>query len=133
MNVKQPTSVLWLIHSLEVLVMGAVFTFVITIYQAFQGGNFNLGSAGVTAASLLVAFLGNGLKGIINNANFAQAIHDLYDELFHQQQAQTPPVVINNHPPAVSLPQASAPVQSQVQQVPFPASNTFPMPKVTGQ
>ena len=125
MNVKQSASVIWLIHSLEVLVVGAVFTVVITVYQAFQAGNFDLSKVGVTVGGLLIAFLGNGLKGIVYNASFAQGIEDLFNELFHRQQPAQPPVVINNHPPvAPAAPAQPAPVV----QLPFPATTSASTP-----
>lgn len=111
---KQTTATTWLIHSLEMLALGAVITDVTTIYQAFQAGHFSFASASVAVGSTTAAILFNGLKGIMSNANFAQAIADLRNDFSQSQQAAPaqPPVVINNHlpptpaaPPTVTVPQ----------------------------
>jgi hypothetical protein len=134
---KQSASVVWLVHSLEVLVLGAVFSLCLSLYQSFNAGTLTLQSAGVAAGSLLFAVIGNGLKGIIGNANFAQAISDLRAELA-QQQAAVSPVVIHNNIPAsaapqeVTPPQVSQPVQQFVPPFPYQPSGTFPsVPAVT--
>ncbi len=146
---KQPAAVIWLIHSLEVLVFGATFSLVISLYQSFNAGTLTLQSAGVAAGSLLFAVIGNGLKGIVSNANFAQAISDLRAELA-QQKAQASPVTIHNNipAPAVATPApmqvttlkgtldttTNAPLPTQfVQPFPYQPSGTFPMPIVTLQ
>ena len=105
---KQTTAIIWLEHSLEVLVLGAVITAVYPVYQAFQAGNFTLASAGVSVGSALLAFILNGLKGIISNANFMQAMSDLWSQLQSQQQPVPPVVIHNNIPPAPVAPPAAA-------------------------
>lgn len=121
---KQSTAILWLIHSLEVLALGAAVTCVVTLYQAFAGGHFDLATAGVTIASALGAFLLNGIKGILGNANFAQAIADLKAEAVQQQ-----PVVIHNHIPAPAPAPTPTNATASVVQVPFPAPGTAAMPQ----
>lgn len=111
---------IWLVHSLEVLAMGSVFTVVATLYQAFQSGNFNLSQAGVAGAGVLGAFLSKGFSGLLTNAQTVQAGEDTLNEIrgglsqvvaghqtlismigaFLQQGAPTPVQVHVSAPPA---------------------------------
>ncbi len=122
---------IWLVHSLEVLAMGSVFTVVATLYQAFQTGNFNLSQAGVAVAGVLGAFLSKGFSGLLTNAQTIQAGEDTLNEIkgglsqvvaghqtlinlvsaFLQQSAQPPVhVQVNNPPAAPAQPPLFAPL-----------------------
>jgi hypothetical protein len=130
---KSSTSQIWLMHSLEVLAVGSIFTGVVTAYSAAQTGGFTLQTGGVLIGSVVVAFLSNGLKGMASNVNTAQALTDSLSELqqshnnligqfsnllFHLHAVQSPalsqPV---QTPPTPPLPLDAQPTQ-QNQQVP---------------
>lgn len=111
---KPTTAITWLEHSLEVLVLGAIVTAVFPLYQAIQSGSLT-SETWITVGGLIAAFLLNGAKGLISNANFAQAISDLRTDL---ATPVSPPVVIHNHIPAPAGAPAASPVQPAVPPAP---------------
>ncbi len=121
---KSPTtSQLFLIHSLEVLGAGAVFTAVVTVYSAFQAGNFSLSSIGVTLISVVTAFLSKGLSGLLTNASTLQAIEDIFKRNQQAAAQAQPQVIVHNYIPA--QPPAPQQVQPASQPVQTPAPRQF--------
>ncbi|SRR5579875_405002 len=137
---------IWLVHSLEVLAMGSVFTVVATLYSAFQTGNFNLSQAGVAGAGVLGAFLSKGFSGLLTNAQTVQAGEDTLSEVraglsqimaghqtlinlvsaFLQQGVQPPVQVHVNAPPAPATPVQASPTSATAMVT--PASTPAPLP-----
>lgn len=129
-NIKLSSAQIWLIHSLELLAVGAIFTASYTVYGAFQAGNFNLPTIGVSLGSAVVALLSKGFSGILSNATTVQALVDAVNDVkvlvSGQAAAPTPaiaPVAVHVYPASSGTP---APV-AQVEPVRVPAVEAQPL------
>lgn len=142
---KPTQAQLWLVHSLEFYVFGAVFGSVATIYGAFQTGKLDFASAGVILGTALSGLIANVYKGVLQNANAMQAVSDSFNELkaSHNAAAQQTGNALSHLTGLVtgllhlrnaqqSAP-ATAPVASpqSAQPAPVPARPQFTMPPFT--
>ena len=119
------TSQTWLVHSLEVLAVGGVFTGVVTAFTAAQAGGVTLQSGSVLVGSAVVAFLSNGLKGMANNTNTVQTVTEGIDSLQQSHQnliGQFSSLLFHLH--AAQSPALSQPVQSPSLPLPLDAQST---------